>query len=543
MDDLKELFSLREEEEEEDGEEEVDEENLVYETYSQELTQHWILSPPYKSPKGRWKGFQLVQVLKSAEPHREWIEEELQQVQQLSDGMSQMRRKLMENPLQSDAKEFLLYLALVRKLSTHFHNNVSPFDSPLRGGAECSLLLYEYINFLLFALQKYYHTNIRVVSVFDSQYTEPHNNMMTICLSLLEEVRLKVYQIQSRQETFGERWEYQTSPVSIGSNDNLHQMLKSLHIQENERIRHYVRYQLGGDESIQTRITLFQIKKNEIRLAILLEKTKSLDSEQRLDMLYNRMVPWMRNITISYELLIKKFGSSNHHYLVYYAQFMSFYWVMLGDYKLAEVDWECYNVERYAEFEEAGNRALKRLEVALINIEDREKRLSLLEGPLPDYALEGLYQTLKQKIKTLEGTIRPIIEMKLGYKSGSVYLKPIEQRPFDSSQSLTTELMLETIYQEKPLFLDVFHLLDSFKSGSSHYNKPSLERKEVSTQEAHHREEEKDDRDLLEERKGWLEFLLDRRDRRGEIYLNAKRVKELEGEYQKVLQKSNNNKV
>ena len=537
MDDLKQLFALPDEFEE--GEEELVWCDPIYETLPDSLAQHWIFSIPSKGlQKGRWKGFALMQVLRLAEPQREWGEGEVQQIQSLSDTMTHLRKSLLENPMQSDIKQFLLYLALLKRVGRYFHNNASPFDCPFSQSREegCSLFLYEYINFTLFALQKHYHSMIRVLSTFvGPAYSQQHFQSITICLGLLEEVRQKVYQVLAHQDGVGDKWEYKTSPVAIGSNDNIQKMMKSMHIQENEHIREYVRLALGGDESLQTRISLLQIKKNEVRVAILLESIATLGPEEKSVALYERIVPLMRNITKSYELVIKKHEYLNN-YLVQYTQFMSFYWVILGDYKLAEVDWQCYNLEKYLDFDTAGNRALKRLEVALYQIDAREKRLFSQDSLQTDFGLEKIYDGLKKDMRSLENTIRPIIQTKLGYKSASIFLRPIEQKHPDSTNAISADTLLETIYQQQPLCVEVFQLLERIKLGSP---SPSTTEPKVQyiPEESHTRAQLVDDRDVLEERRGFLEFLLDRKDRRGEVVLNTKRVRELEVEYQKVLEK------
>lgn len=542
--DLKELFAFRggEDEDEEDFEEEWEilKSHPVYETIPDSISQHWIFTQPTKLLPGKWKGFALMQVLRMAEPNRVWEEGETRLILNLSDTMTQMRRTLLENPLQTNMKQFLLYLSLLRKIRQYFHNNASPFDSPFppSGNQEgCSLFLYEYINMTIVTLLKHYHSCFRVVPTFTGPgYKKEHVQHVSICLALLEEVRQKVSQVLLNQES-RETWEYQTSPDSLGSKDDLQFMMKSMHAQENERIRRYVKESLGGDDSLQTRISLLQIKRNEIRIAILLENIASMGTEEKLQALYEMAVPFMRNITISYDLITKKHESHNN-YLVYYTQFMSFYWVLLGDLKLAQVDWECYQMEKHLDFDTIGKRALKRLEVALFQMESREDRMASLRGPVPDFALEKIYQSLKSEIKVLEGTIRPIIQTKLNYKSGSVNLRPIEQKHFDSSITFTMDMLLDDVYREVvgPLE-ETFQLFERVKHSPSLTKRELIQEEEMSEKEVVV-VEERGDWDLFEERKEWLEFLLDQKEKNGEIVIGATMVRELEAEYRKILEKN-----
>ena len=175
MEDLKQLFAIPDYDCEEGGEGEEIYYDPIYETIPESLTQHWILNVPTKSV-GKWKGFNLAQVIKSAEPHREWREDELQQIHSLSETLTKMRKGLIENPLQSDCQDFLLYLALLKKVSHFYHNNSAVFDNPLsRETRECSLILFEYINFCLFTIQKYYHSYLRAIPSFTDLATEKIN--------------------------------------------------------------------------------------------------------------------------------------------------------------------------------------------------------------------------------------------------------------------------------------------------------------------------------------------------------------------------------
>jgi len=381
------------------------------------FSQHWSFPLPRQIPPvGHFDLATTLRNVNLAIPSQSYVE-----VEALSILLTRLRAQLTTRPLLCDMDIFYLYAILLRRLSMWFYNVNLRFVSYFCEKQQQSLL-FEYINVLLLSVLRLYHD----ATASCERWNKESGIGLGQCRMVMEELlRTSEYCLSEKfcEGVHTDKWFYKAAPTFIRS-DGVKEGGETL--QEDKRaMRRYIEEELCGVGQIRARVILLGTKRNEVALSLWEDfHSKETDSEERCRTVHEKIAPLLERIAGQYGTISTQLRGQKRGRLHDYAQYLSFYWFIMGEMALIESEYECFENPECERRVLLGKSALNRLE-SLATILDQKKRKWVSSTRLDQRLREG-FTELITRADSLYDKLHTSLTSAYDYNSSLVVLEPME---------------------------------------------------------------------------------------------------------------------